>query len=146
MKKIITAIAILISLQSFAQVDSSALRSGKLTLRVNDWEYVATFVAYTNIYESLFDSIKAKIRALPIYPAGATNITVDSVTNFELNNLCYNLKNTYNKSNSTATDRIVTAIKAISVWVTNRQNEWDADEDATLTGKKNTGKLMLRKK
>ncbi len=146
MKKLLAAILIFLSFQSFGQVDSSTLRSGKLTLRVNDWEYIATFVAYTATYESLFDSIKARIRSLQNYPSGATNITVDSVTNYELNQLCYALKNTYNKSNSTATDRIISVIRAISVWVTNRQNEWDADENATLTGKRNTGKLMLRKK
>lgn len=146
MKQLLTIIILLFSLQSFAQTDSSALRSGKLTLRVNDWELIATYIAYTNTYESLFDSVKARIRAIQNYPSGTTNVTVDSVTNYELNALCYALKNSYNKSTATATDRIVTAIKAVSVWVTNRQNEWDADEDNAFTGKRAAGKAMLRKK
>lgn len=148
MKNIILTLVLLSSINAFAQVDSATLRSGKLSLRINDWEYIAPVISFNNAYEDLYDSIKNRLRPLSNvnYPSGTTVITIDSVTNGELNALCYTLKMYYNRSASATVDRILTAIRSISTYTTFRQDVWDADELATFNSRRTLGKNILRKR
>jgi hypothetical protein len=140
-----TIFLLLISSIGYAQVDTSQLRSGKLTLKVSDWEYVATFINNES-YEGLFDSLKFKVRAMPVYPAPTALITVDSVINSELNYLCFAIKSAYTKANSAASDRIATAIVNLNPWLAHKQGIWDTDSNNIFENKKKNGKKILTKK
>jgi len=148
MKNILLAATLLFSVSAFSQTDTSLLRSGKFSLRMNDWEFIIPIIANNPVYEDLFDSIKVKIRPLSNanYPSGLTIVTVDSVTNLELNALCYAVKNNYNKSTSSTVDRIVSAARLNSTFVRYRQDLWDADEENIFNNRRADGKTRLRKR
>lgn len=136
------------SVNVFAQIDSATQRSGKLSLRMNDWEYITTLIAFTNTYEDLYDSLKVKARPLSnaAYPGGTTLVTIDSITNAELNSLCYTLKSGYTKATSVAADRIITAIRSISTYAAYRQDQLDAEETSQFNIKRNLGRAILRRR
>ena len=138
---------ILISFSAYSQ-DSSAMRSGKFIIRMNDWEYITQVIAHNQTYEDMYDSIKNRIRPLSNanYPAGTTLVTVDSITNYELNSLCYAVRTGYNKSTAATADRVITAARLISTYVQYRQDLWDADEKNIFDARRATGKQILRRK
>ena len=149
MKKILLLIAVAFTIQAQAQVDSSLLRSGKLGLRMADWELIVPeFKTYINVFEDVFDSLKNRIRPLARinYPANLTIITIDSITNNELLQMVLITKNKFTKSTSQEFNRIEIAVRAISPWATSRLNLFDAEENAAVNGIKQIGKIILQRR
>lgn len=77
MKKIIIAILILISTKSFAQVDSLKIKTS-VSMQVRDWLYLNSFLSNSEEFESVYDSVKVRMRAA-VAPIGTTVIKVDSI-------------------------------------------------------------------
>lgn len=149
MKTILLSLIVLFSLNATAQTDSSQLRSGKLSLRMNDWEYVTTFMSYNPLYENVFDSIKNRIRPLTNaqYPAGTTLVTVDSVQNSELVAMCLVIRNEFNSQTQAAIIRITTAVRALNnTWINNQLDAIDASESAAFINRRTDGKFKLRRR
>lgn len=149
MKKLLLLLAVAFTLQTSAQTDSSALRCGKLGLRMGDWNFVgSTLRTYPLIFEDLTDSMKARIRPLSRvnYPANLTVITIDSLTNNEAYQLVVLLKPLYNKGSVNELTRIEAAVRAISPWATWRLNMLDDAENAAISAIKNIGQTLYQRK
>lgn len=78
MKKIITILLSLFSIDSFAQTDSSLMKV-TVTIQARDCEYLGVYIAFNQDYEDLFDAMKAKFRVVNP-PSGTTNVVVDTIT------------------------------------------------------------------
>lgn len=75
MKKILIALSVLISVNSFSQ-DSVQVT---LTVQYRDIEYWSSFMYNDNNYESLYDTVKLKLRG-PNVPTGVSTTTVTAYT------------------------------------------------------------------
>jgi hypothetical protein len=149
MKKILTLLLILVSLNSFAQ-DTTYRRSGKLTLRLNDWEFIAQTLRSDVNTVALFDSIKVRLRPPTIYPSQGTDlVTVDSVVNIEAKTLAGNLHRKYHSSNRAACERVFTAIRAMNAdpthWLNRALDDMSAAKDADFANDKATGKSIYKR-
>lgn len=78
MKNIIIILLALMPFLSFSQVDSSAIKIN-VSVQARDCEVIASFISHRELYEDLFDAIKAKFRVANS-PSNLTAIQVDSVS------------------------------------------------------------------
>ena len=147
MKKLVFILSLFCSLVASAQTDSSKLTSGPLTLRVNDWELAATYIAFNQSYEDLYDSIKIRARAFVSYPAGTTNVSVSKVNNGEAVALARVLLGSYTEANASAIGRIITALKGMTgqTWVNTQITAMQARDQANFTDRRTEGRRILRK-
>jgi hypothetical protein len=98
-----------------AQADTTKLKSGKLSLRLNDFEFVKPYIADREFFEALNDSLTLRLAPPKIYPAsGTTVVSIDSVTNGELVRLYEILKRKYNKATETIVNRVEDSIRKIN--------------------------------
>jgi hypothetical protein len=122
MKKIITSIAFLLSLSSYSQ-DSSTLKVSA-TIQARDLEYIAQLIYLREDYEEMWDNMKAKFRVVSP-PAGTTNVTVDTVTLQNWNDIHGLLKSDpIAKSVYNRVDAILLALN--QSWLTSKINQRDA--------------------
>lgn len=149
MKKLLSVIVVFISINSFAQ-DTAFMTSGPLTLRLNDWEFVAKILRSDVNCEAMFDSIKVKLRPPATYPAtGTTLVSVTSVVNIEAKTLVANLHRVYDAANRTACERVFAAVKAMNAspthWLTRAVDQFDIDRDTRFANDKADGKTIYKR-
>jgi hypothetical protein len=147
MKKIIFYLFFAFSLLSTAsaQTDSLDMKSGKLTVRVNDWEWVTSIVGLNEDFDGVNDSVRAELKSIT-YPSGTTLITVDSITNREALLLDAFLRIRVNQANQQAYSRIVTALRAMnSTYINNRLTARDDVEALEFTNQRAIGKKRIRR-
>lgn len=77
MKKIFLSLMIIISLQSFGQVDSSAIRINGIILKGKDFKMVSYFCMLNSARYPVLDSF---VKAVT-FPADGDNVTFDNIPN-----------------------------------------------------------------
>lgn len=110
MKYALYILIILCGLQASAQTDSSKLYSYNVALQARDLENIYPLVASSEVYEDLFDLVKAKYKANN--PSGSTLVTLDSVRNDALLGIYTYLLQLQNGLTGAYSNRIRTVLKA----------------------------------
>jgi len=143
MKKIITVIILLVSLQSQAQTDSSAL-SATANIKARDLEYIGSFIFIDNEVENLYDSIKVKFR-VQNPPTGNTIATV-TATNADWLYIIRRLKNDATAIKANCTSRVETALRAAGQsWLVSELNKIDYGDQTTFSTMRQFGRQKLRR-
>ena len=142
MKKFLLVIAILFSLQSFAQVDSAG-KKVSVSLQARDIEYIAA-----NLYaemEDVFDAAKAKFR-VQTPPTGNTLVALDSITLTDLLLIDKILRNNADAVKANIYSRVNTSLKALNeIFLTGRLNRRDIEDTDSITALRKIGRRKLRK-
>ena len=140
MKKILSLIVILISLQSFSQ-DSVKLT---FSIQARDVEYVAS-ISSMDSDEGFFDSVKHKFR-VQNEPTGTTLVPMTLYTIDVLNGFT-RLKNDPTALKANCTSRIETILRALNdAYLTGKLDEMDANDTATFQTMRQVGRFKLKKK
>ena len=140
MKKIILALAVLISLQSFAQ-DSVKIT---ITPQARDLEYIGSFIFNDNSTEDLYDSLKVKFRIVNP-PTGNTTVSISGYTEDWLR--VYNrLNNNATALKANCTTRIATILRAVNqVYLTRELDAIDIADSQTFQTIRQLGRQKLRR-
>jgi hypothetical protein len=147
MKKTFFYLIMTFSLSSLAsaQADSLDMKSGKVSNRVNDWEWVLSVIGNNEDFEGVVDSVRVKLKSIT-YPAGTAQITIDSITNREALLLDAFLRIRINQANQQAYSRIVISLRAMnSTFINNRLTARDDAEDFEFTNQRAIGKKRIRR-
>lgn len=140
MKKLLTAIVLIVSLNSFAQ------DSVKVTLPVQarDLEYIGSFIFNDNSTEELYDSIKVKFRV----PNPATGNTTVSVTAYTLDwlSVLNRLNNDATALKAQCTKRVSDLLRAVNQpYLTGKLNALDVADQNTFQSMRQFGRSKLRR-
>lgn len=140
MKKIILALAVLISLQSFSQ-DSVKIT---ITPQARDLEYIGSFIFNSNENEDLYDSLKVKFRIVNP-PTGNTTVSVTGYTEDWLR--VYNrLINDATALKANCTSRLGTILRAVNqVYLTGKLDDIDVADGQTFQTMRRFGRQKLRR-
>jgi hypothetical protein len=148
MKKHLLFIFLILSLGAGAQ-DTAFMTSGPLTLRLNDWEFVAKILRSDVNCEGIFDSIKVRLRPPTVYPNGTDLVSINTVVNLEAKTLVGNVHRIYDASNRAACERIFTAVKAMNAspthWLNRAVDQYAADKDTKFSNDKQDGKTIYKR-
>ncbi len=124
MKKILLAAMILVSVNSFAQIDSGKIKTS-ISLQVRDWLYLNSFLATSSDeFENVYDSMKVKLR-VAVAPNLTTVIKVDSVRQNQIVRLAQLLKGSEYGVVAIPYTRINTALKS-NAYLTQKIDDMDA--------------------
>lgn len=140
MKKILSLIALVISLNSFGQ-DSVKLT---FSLQSRDVEYIASVSSMDND-EGFFDSVKYKYR-VQNEPTGNTLVSITLYTIDVIHGFT-KLKNDPTALKANCTSRVETILRALNnVYLTGKLDQLDADDSATFSTMRGVGRFKLKKK
>ena len=140
MKKLLTTICIIISLQSFAQ-DSVKIT---ITPQVRDLEYIASFAYNDNALENFFDSVKVKFR-VQNPPTGNTTVSFTAYTQDWLL-IIQKLKHSDIALNANCASRIETLLRAVNQsYLTGKLDESDVDITNSFQSFRTFGRSRLRR-
>lgn len=84
------ALAVFISLNSFAQVDSLKIKTS-VSMQARDWLFLNSVLSNNEEFENVYDSVKVKLRAT-VQPSLTTVIKVDSIKQGQIISLSRVLK------------------------------------------------------
>ena len=124
MKKIFTAIAILVSILTTAQ-DSTKIQ---VSIQARDVKYIGS-VANKDTHEDFFDAVKSKFR-VPVPPVTTTLVQIDSIYTIDWIVLYTLLKNDAVAINAGCTGRVETILRAVGQTYLN--NKLDAANNLSL--------------
>ncbi|HEU4901179.1 MAG TPA: hypothetical protein VFT06_00265 [Flavisolibacter sp.] len=126
MKYAIYILIIFCGLEANAQTDSSKLYSYNVALQARDLENIYPIIASSEVYEDMFDLVKAKYKQNN--PSGSTLVTLDSVRNDALVGIYTYLMQLQNGLTGAYSNRVRAALKAAptSTYVINQVNIIDA--------------------
>lgn len=142
MKKLLTAIILIISLNVFAQPDTVRIA---VTAQARDLDFVGEIVSHRIDTEDLFDSLKAKYR-VQNYPQGTTNVTVTNIPVSQwliaISVLSYNPIAIY----ASAVSRLETNLRAAgNAYLNSKLDEITATISSSINSAKNIGRYKLRR-
>jgi hypothetical protein len=144
--KYILFLFLIISVQSFAQIDSSKTKVS-ITLAAKDCEYIANAFEKTNKYEDV-DSVAKKRFRVASPPTNNANVQIDSVEGRVLvdvfEKLCYDVV-ALNDTNN-VTKRFFTALLVTgNTWIAQKANKIKANISDAYDFKRVLGRDYLRK-
>jgi len=140
MKKLLTAIVLIVSLNSFAQ-DSVKVT---ISAQARDLEYIGSFIFNDNSTEDLYDSLKVKFRI----SNPATGNTTVSITGYTADWLTVinRLNNDATALKALCTKRVVDLLRAVNQpYLTGKLNALDAADQNTFQSMRHFGRSKLRR-
>ena len=141
MKKLITAIAILISVKSYSQ-DSTIIT---ISPQTRDIEYLAQYIVHNTEMENIFDSVKIKFR-IPVPPTGNTTVSISGYT-MDFYRLFVVLKNDATAIKANCTSRIEALLRALNQpYLTSKLDALDVADAQTFQTMRQFGRDRLRRK
>lgn len=144
MKKILPIILILISLNSFAQVDSSNIKI-TISVRANDLEYIGSFIFNSDQHEEAYDGIKSKFR-VGSPPSGVTLVQVDTIPARIWLNIITVLKSDATAIKAGITGRVEVILRAAGqTFIVRQLNDGDATDVSTTQALRQFGRSKLRR-
>jgi len=142
MKKILSLIAVFISLNSFGQ-DSVKV---SLTIQARDIEYMAALFS-KETDDDFFDAVKHKF-LVSDPPTGVTNVTFDSTLYIvDILRGFTRLKHDETAISAGCTDRVEAILRALNnIYLTGKLDQLDADNTQTFQTMRGVGRRKLNKK
>lgn len=140
MKKLLSAVALIISLNGISQ-DSTKIT---VNVQARDLEYIGSFIFNDNSLEELYDSIKVKFRvATP--PTGNNTVSVTAYT-LDWLIVISKLNNDDCALKALCTKRVVDLLRAVNQpYLTGKLNALDAADQNTFQSMRHFGRSKLRR-
>jgi len=141
MKKILSVIALIISVNCFSQ-DSTKVQ---ISVEARDLEYIAATASF-EADEDFFDAVKSKFR-VQNPPSGGTLVVVDSIYTIDWLRIYLRLKKDYVAVDQNVAKRVGDILVAVGQnYLTTKKNEIDAEVATLQTSLRIGGRFKLRKK